>query len=89
MDWNIERWQIAVAVEHRRVFRDANGVDWIERSAASGDALGRVRLGRKFDPFKADLFVMLGIGDIYVWTEAGEIAFAKESASRNATVTVR
>lgn len=86
--WNIDRWQIALAIQSNRVYRKADGVDWMERPPGQF-AFGTARIGRRLAPFMSAGLIMLGVGDFWRWTEAGEIAYEKESARRNRTVTVR
>lgn len=88
--WTIDRWQIALAIQAGRVFRKADGLDWIDKTGGAWSlTFGTARLGRKFDPFRVAGLVVLGVGDRWTWTAAGLDLFATETARRNLAVTVR
>lgn len=88
--WNIDRWNIALAIQSNRVYRKADGVDWMERPPGQF-AFGTARIGRRLAAFvnATPPLIMRGVGDFWRWTDAGEIAYEKEAARRNASVTVR
>lgn len=88
--WTIDRWEIAVALQAGRVFRKADGMDWIDKNGGAWSrTFGTARLGRKFAPFLVANLVRLGVGDIWTWTTVGLDVFADETARRNRLVVVR
>lgn len=88
--WTIDRWQIATAIQAGRVFRKADGTDWIDRTGGAwSKTFGTSQLGRKFAPFTDAALVILGVGDVWTWTEAGLAVFAVENARRNRPVVLR